>query len=78
MCCESNAYMAPWPSGKAKVCKTFIPQFESGWHLHDTARKSERVSVFFVVSGMVLMPKGAKTERGEVGISPWEKSVKQP
>ena len=30
-------------------CKTFIPQFESGWHLHDTARKSERVSVFFVV-----------------------------
>ena len=26
--------MVPWPSGKAKVCKTFIPQFESGWHLH--------------------------------------------
>ena len=23
----------PWPSGKAKVCKTFIPQFKSGWHL---------------------------------------------
>ena len=35
-------------------CKTFIPQFESGWHLHDTARKSERVSVFFVVFGMVM------------------------
>ena len=27
--------MVPWPSGKAKVCKTFIPQFESGWHLSD-------------------------------------------
>ena len=25
--------MVPWPSGKAKVCKTFTPQFESGWHL---------------------------------------------
>ena len=25
--------MVPWPSGKAKVCKTFIPQFKSGWHL---------------------------------------------
>ena len=27
-------HMVPWPSGKAKVCKTFIPQFKSGWHLH--------------------------------------------
>ncbi len=26
--------MVPWPSGKAKVCKTFIPQFKSGRHLH--------------------------------------------
>ena len=26
--------MAPWPSGKAQVCKTFIPQFKSGWRLH--------------------------------------------
>ena len=25
----------PWPSGKAKVCKTFIPQFKSGRHLHE-------------------------------------------
>lgn len=28
--------MVPWPSGKAKVCKTFTPQFKSGWHLHQT------------------------------------------
>ncbi len=26
--------LAPWPSGKAQVCKTFIPQFKSGWRLH--------------------------------------------
>lgn len=26
--------MATWPSGKAKVCKTFIHQFKSGRHLH--------------------------------------------
>ena len=25
--------MAPWPSGKAKVCKTSIPRFKSGWRL---------------------------------------------
>ncbi len=24
---------APWPSGKATVCKTVIPRFESGWRL---------------------------------------------
>ena len=25
---------APWPSGKAKLCKSFTLQFESGWRLH--------------------------------------------
>ena len=25
--------LVPWPSGKAKVCKTFIPRFKSGWYL---------------------------------------------
>ena len=24
---------APWPSGKAKLCKSFILQFDSGWRL---------------------------------------------
>jgi hypothetical protein len=23
----------PWPSGKARVCKTLIPRFKSGRHL---------------------------------------------
>ena len=26
-------HTAPWPSGKAQVCKTSIPQFKSGWRL---------------------------------------------
>ena len=25
--------LVTWPSGKAKVCKTFIPRFKSGRHL---------------------------------------------
>ena len=29
--CVKN--MAPWPSGKAKVCNTSPPQFKSGWRL---------------------------------------------
>src|SRR5699024_11813585 len=28
-------HMVAWPSGKAKVCKTFIHQFKSGRHLQD-------------------------------------------
>ena len=28
-----STFPVPWPSGKAKVCKTFTPQFKSGWHL---------------------------------------------
>ena len=31
--------MVTWPSGKAKVCKTFIHQFKSGRHLHKTVMK---------------------------------------
>ncbi len=27
----------PWPSGKARVCKTLIPRFKSGRHLHKTS-----------------------------------------
>ena len=47
-------YLVPWPSGKAKVCKTFIPQFNSGWHLQaaDASGKS-RAHLFFCF-GVVL------------------------
>ncbi len=27
----------PWPSGKARVCKTLIPRFKSGRHLQDAS-----------------------------------------
>ena len=30
--------MVTWPSGKAKVCKTFIPRFKSGRHLQKELR----------------------------------------
>ena len=42
--------MVTWPSGKAKVCKTFIHQFKSGRHLHKTVMKKLSQSFFFVVS----------------------------
>ena len=29
-----SIYLVPWPSGKAKVCKTFTPRFKSGCRLH--------------------------------------------
>ena len=30
--------LVTWPSGKAKVCKTFIPRFKSGRHLQNPER----------------------------------------
>ena len=33
ICVFCYLYPAPQPSGKAEVCKTFIPQFKSGWRL---------------------------------------------
>ena len=42
--------MVTWPSGKAKVCKTFIHQFKSGRHLHKTVMKEMSQSFFFAVS----------------------------
>ncbi len=42
--------MVTWPSGKAKVCKTFIHQFKSGRHLHKTVIKKMSRSFFFAVS----------------------------
>ena len=32
---DTPLHMVAWPSGKAKVCKTFIHQFKSGRHLQD-------------------------------------------
>ena len=32
---DTPLHMVAWPSGKAKVCKTFIHQFKSGRHLQN-------------------------------------------
>ena len=45
--------MVTWPSGKAKVCKTFIHQFKSGRHLHKTVMKKMSQSFFFVVASKI-------------------------
>ena len=45
--------MVTWPSGKAKVCKTFIHQFKSGRHLHKTVMKKMSQSFFFAVSSRI-------------------------
>ena len=45
--------MVTWPSGKAKVCKTFIHQFKSGRHLHKTVMKKISQSFFFVVASKI-------------------------
>ena len=45
--------MVTWPSGKAKVCKTFIHQFKSGRHLHKAVIKKISQSFFFVVSSKI-------------------------
>ncbi len=50
--------MVPWPSGKAKVCKTFTPQFKSGWHLHQTI--SFGWSFFFSPTDSLLSKSSAK------------------
>ena len=42
--------MVTWPSGKAKVCKTFIHQFKSGRHLHKPVTKKMSQAFFFAVS----------------------------
>ena len=48
-----SAHMVTWPSGKAKVCKTFIHQFKSGRHLHKTVIKKMSQSFFFAVSSKI-------------------------
>ena len=39
--------MVTWPSGKAKVCKTFIPRFKSGRHLQKSAIFERRLPICF-------------------------------
>ena len=42
--------VAPWPSGKAKLCKSFILQFDSGWRLHQgTQILIQYLGLFFCI-----------------------------
>ena len=45
--------MVTWPSGKAKVCKTFIHQFKSGRHLHKPVTKKMSQAFLFAVSSKI-------------------------
>ena len=42
---RSAFHMVPWPSGKARVCKTLIRQFKSGRYLQKKALA--KASAFF-------------------------------
>ena len=63
--------MAPWPSGKAKLCKSFTPQFKSGWCLQ--SKSSCITQEFFICRcGGIGRRKGLKIPRGQprTGSSP--------
>ena len=60
--------MVTWPSGKAKVCKTFIPQFKSGRHLQ---KEKTRLGRVFFLRFTLALQQGTKA-RGEFDIfSSW-------
>ena len=49
-------FMVTSPSGKAKVCKTFIPQFESGCHLQSILKGLYLLTQsFFVAHYLILL-----------------------
>ena len=41
--------MVPWPSGKARVCKTLIPQFKSGRYLQKSRMRMRSGFYFFTI-----------------------------
>ncbi len=49
---RSLFHMVPWPSGKARVCKTLIRQFKSGRYLQK--EKHTKGVLFFLGSGQDL------------------------
>ena len=44
--------MVPWPSGKARVCKTLIPRFKSGCHLQKN-NHIEKMWLFFCLNAFM-------------------------
>ena len=54
---NSPSYKATWPSGKAKVCKTSTPRFESGCRLHTGPVTSYTViGLFFYLFFFIFCP----------------------
>ena len=45
---RSLFHMVPWPSGKARVCKTLIRQFKSGRYLQTKIRSRKRTDFCFL------------------------------
>ena len=48
--------LVTWPSGKAKVCKTFIPRFKSGRHLQKSRTLLRSGFSFFTVHSSLFTP----------------------
>ena len=44
--------MVPWPSGKARVCKTLIPQFKSGRYLQKIKHFVTKCFIFIQSEGL--------------------------
>ena len=52
---RSLFHMVPWPSGKAKVCKTFIRQFKSGRYLQKSASFDRRLPILLVTYSLFTL-----------------------
>ena len=68
---SSAPYMVPQPSGKATVCKTVIPQFKSGWYLHDEVslqNLSPKTLVKSRVFGFFMPKKSTISQQSQNGL----------
>lgn len=52
---RSLFHTVPWPSGKARVCKTLIPQFKSGRYLHKSASFNRSLPIFYFSVGKTAL-----------------------
>ena len=54
--------MVPSPSGKAKVCKTFIPRFKSGWYLQKRLLLEVAVFIKRLLQNILISSFGLSTK----------------
>ena len=62
----SEFHMVTWPSGKAKVCKTFIPRFKSGRHLQINPECESIRDFYFLTIHFSLLTKSTFRIFGKV------------